>query len=85
TRALGPAQRLPALRELFDRSVQLEIDAEPGMAVEMEMHLAPGLRRARMLSAFTARLTRPPPMLADGEDTICLMMKTGGHMAVTQG
>ncbi len=27
----------------------------------------------------------PAPKLADGEDTICLMMKTGGHSAVTQG
>lgn len=85
TRALPAAKRLPALRELFDRSIQLEIDAEPGQAVEMEMLLAPGLRRARMVSALTARVSRPAPMLADGEDTICLMMKTGGHLAVTQG
>lgn len=84
TRALDPSQRLPALRELFDQSIRLEIDAEPGQAVEMEMHLTPGLRRARMLSSLTARVTRPAPMLADGEDTICLMMKTGGHMALTQ-
>jgi len=84
TRDLAPSKRLPALRELFDRSVQLEIDAEPGHAVEMTVHLAPGLRRARMLSSLTARLTRPAPMLADGEDTVCLMMKTGGHMALTQ-
>lgn len=85
TRELPPAQRLPALRDLFDRSVQLEIDAEPGHAVEMTLAMAPGLRRARMLSALTARMNRPTPMLADGEDTVCLMIKTGGHMAVTQG
>jgi len=84
TRDLPPSKRLPALRELFDKSVNLEIDAEPGHAVEMEMHLAPGLRRAKMLSSLTARATRPAQMLADGEDTICLMMKTGGHMALTQ-
>lgn len=84
TREFAPSKRLPALRELFDRSIQLEIDAEPGQAVEMEMFLTPGLRRARMLSSFTACLSRPAPMLADGEDTICLMMKTGGHMALTQ-
>ena len=41
---LPASKRLPALRELFDRSIQLEIEAEPGQAVEMEMHLAPGLR-----------------------------------------
>jgi AraC-like DNA-binding protein len=85
TRELPPARRLPALRDLFERSVQLEIDAEPGQPVEMTMHLAPGLRRARMLSPLTARITRPAPMLADGEDTVCLMMKTGGHMALRQG
>jgi AraC-like DNA-binding protein len=84
TRDLPPAKRVPALRELFDKSVRLEIDAQAGHAVEMTMHVAPGLRRAKMLSALTARLTRPASMLADGEDTVCLMMKTGGHMALTQ-
>jgi len=84
TREIPSAKRLPALRQLFDASIQLEIDAEPGHAVEMTVHLAPGLRRAKMLSGLTARATRPAPMLADGEDTVCLMMKTGGHMALTQ-
>jgi AraC-like DNA-binding protein len=84
TRQLPPTKRLPALRDLFDRAVQLQIDAEPGHAVEMTMNMAPGLRRARMLSSLTASLTRPSQMLADGEDTVCLMMKTGGHMALTQ-
>ena len=84
TRELPPAKRLPALRDLFDRAVNLEIDAEPGQAVEMTMNVAPGLRRAKMLSSLTARVTRPAQMLADGEDTVCLMMKTGGHMALTQ-
>jgi AraC-like DNA-binding protein len=85
TRELPHSKRLPALRDLFDRAVQLEIDAEPGHPVEMTMHMAPGLRRARMLSALTASLTRPAQMLADGEDTVCLIMKTGGHMALRQG
>jgi len=85
TRGLPPPKRLPALRDLFDQAVRLQIDAEPGHAVEMMMHLAPGLRRAKMLSSFTARLTRPAPMLADGEDTVCLMIKGRGHMALTQG
>jgi AraC-like DNA-binding protein len=85
TRELTPAQRLGALREFFDQSIRLDLDAEPGQAVEMEMTVAPGLRRARMLSSFTAHVTRPAQKLADGEDTVCLMMKTGGHMALTQG
>jgi hypothetical protein len=54
TRELPPARRLPALRDLFERSVQLEIDAEPGQPIEMTMQLTPGLRRARMLSPLTA-------------------------------
>lgn len=81
---LPPSKRLPALRDLFDQAVRLQIEAEPGRAVEMMMHVAPGLRRAKMLSSFTARLARPAQMLGDGEDTICLMMKASGHMAVTQ-
>ncbi|MEZ5650040.1 MAG: helix-turn-helix transcriptional regulator [Burkholderiaceae bacterium] len=84
TLALPSARRAHALRDLFDRSICMEIDAEPGQAVEMSMHLAPGLRRAQMLSALTAKVTRPAPRLADGEDTVCLMIKTGGHLALTQ-
>ncbi len=49
----------------------------------MSMNVGPGLRRARMLSSFTARLERP--RLADGEDSVCLMIKTGGAMMVRQG
>lgn len=85
TQFLPPAQRLPALRELFDQSVQLEINAEAGHAVEMTMARLPGVRRARMLSSLTARMTRPASMLTDGEDTVCLLMKTGGHLALQQG
>jgi AraC-like DNA-binding protein len=85
TRELPHSKRLPALRELFDQSIRMDIDAETGHAVEMEMHIAPGLRRAKMLSSLTARVTRPAQRVADGEDTVCLMMKTGGYMALTQG
>jgi AraC-like DNA-binding protein len=85
TRELPPSKRLPALRELFEQTIRMEIDAEPGQAVEMRVHVAPGLRRGRMLSSLTARVTRSAQRVADGEDTVCLMMKTGGHMALTQG
>lgn len=84
TRSLSRAKRLPALREHFDRAVRLQIDTEPGHPVEMAMHLAPGLRRARMISPLTACMTRPASMLGDGEDTVCLMVKTSGNMAVAQ-
>ncbi len=85
THQLPPRERLPALQDLFDRSVQLEIDAEPGHAVEMSVAMVPGVRRARMLSSLTARVTRPKSKLADGEDTVCLMMINAGHLALTQG
>lgn len=84
TRALSPRKRLPALRDLFERAIRLDIDAHPGQPIEMTVHDAPGVRRAKMLSPLTARLTRPSQMLADGDDTICLMMKTGGHLALSQ-
>lgn len=85
TRELPGDKRLEALRELFDRSICMEVDAEPGQAVDIEIHLTPGLRRARMLSPLTARVTRSSARLADGEDTMCLMIKTGGRMALRQG
>lgn len=85
THQLPSAQRLPALQDLFDRSIQLEIEAEPGHAVEMTMAMLPGVRQVRMLSPLTARITRLSPMLADGEDTVCLVMKTGGHLSLKQG
>ncbi len=57
----GPAAggAAAALRQLFEDKVRLDIDAAPGHAVEMSMNVGPGLRRARMLSSFTARLERP--------------------------
>lgn len=85
TGGLAPSHRVQALRELFDRSIQLNIDATGDAPIEMEMVLTPGLRRARMLSPFTARVTRPARMLVDGEDTICLMIKMAGEMSVAQG
>ncbi len=85
TLGLPPEARLPALRQLFEDKVRLDIEAAPGHAVEMSMHVGPGLRRARMLSSLTARMERPRPRLADGEDSVCLMIKTGGAMMVRQG
>jgi AraC-like DNA-binding protein len=84
TRALSPRKRLPALRDLFEQAIRLNIDVHPEQPVEMTVHDAPGMRRAKMLSPLTARLTRPVRMLADGDDTICLIMKTGGYLALNQ-
>lgn len=84
TRGLAPEARLPALKALFETAVQLDVDTAPGHAVEMRMHRGPGLRRAQMLSALTARMARSRPKLADGEDTVCLMINTGGSLSVAQ-
>ena len=66
TRELPHSKRLPALREFFDQSIRLELDAEPGHAVEMEMHVAPGLRRAKMLSSLLrAYVANLPDRIAD--------------------
>ena len=84
TRELSPSNRLPVLREVFGQMVRLNIDADLDQTIEVEVDAAPGLRRTKMLSSMTARLTRPSQMLSDGEDSVCLMMKTGGQMALTQ-
>lgn len=84
TGSLHPSKRLSALREHFAQTIRLDIDAVPGQAVEMTMDTAPGLRRTRMLSALSARLSRRSHMLADGVDAVCLMIKTGGHLALSQ-
>ena len=38
-----------------------------------------------MLRPFTARAARPSTRLSDGDDTVCLMVRTGGQMALRQG
>jgi AraC-like DNA-binding protein len=85
TRELPASKRLPALQELFDQSIRMQLEAEPGVAVEMQMAIAPGMRRAKLVTALTARVARPAQRLADGEDAVCLMVKTGGHIALAQG
>ena len=85
TGGLPPARRLPALQDLFDRSIGMEIAAEREQPVDLQVCAVPGLRRAQMLRPFTARAARPAPRLADGDDTVCLMVKSGGQMALRQG
>jgi AraC-like DNA-binding protein len=85
TGGLPPVRRLPALRDLFDRSIGMEIEAESDQQVDLQINAVPGLRRALMLQPFTARAARPSPRLSDGDDTVCLMIKSGGHMALRQG
>lgn len=85
TGSLPPASRLQALRDLFDRSIGMEIAAENDQPVDLQINAVPGLRRAVMLCPFTARAARPAPRLSDGDDTVCLMIKSGGQMALRQG
>ena len=85
TGGLPPARRLPALRDLFDRSIGMEIAAEIDQPVDLQVNAVPGLRRALMLRPFTARAARPAPRLSDGDDTVCLMIKSGGQIALRQG
>jgi AraC-like DNA-binding protein len=85
TGRLPPARRLPALQELFDRSIGMEIEAARGQPVDLQVHAVPGLRRALMLRPFTAQAARPAARLGDGDDTVCLMVKSGGHLALQQG
>jgi AraC-like DNA-binding protein len=85
TSQLPAERRLPALRDLFDRSIGMDIEAERHQRVDLQVHAVPGLRRALMLQPFTARAARPAARLADGDDTVCLMVKSGGRMALQQG
>lgn len=85
TGGLPVARRLPALSELFDRSIGMDIVGPQGQPVDLQIQAVPGLRRALMLCPFTARAARPAVRLADGDDTVCLMVKISGQIALRQG
>lgn len=85
THGLAHERRVPALQDLFQEAVQLDISAAPGHPVAMAMNRGPGLRWAKMLSSLTARMERPASKLADGEDSVCLMLKAEGNIRVEQG
>lgn len=82
---LASASRFSALRDLFDRSIGMDITAEDDQAVDLQINAVAGLRRAVMRRPLTARAARPAPRLSDGDDSVCLMIKSGGHMALCQG
>lgn len=85
TGSLPEARRLSALRDLFDRSIGMDVAAPTAQPVDLQIDAVAGLRRARMLRPFTARAARPAKRLADGDDTVCLMVKSGGRIALRQG
>ncbi|SMX36791.1 helix-turn-helix transcriptional regulator [Maliponia aquimaris] len=86
TQGVAPGKRLAALREIFGEMIRLDFEATQDQPVEAELavDITPGLRRTRIVSPLTARIARPAHMLADGEDSLCLIMKTGGKLALSQ-
>lgn len=86
TRSLAPSAGLSSLQELFQRRVQLYFEAAPDQPVDARMTVQglPGVRRAKMVSNLDASLVRGRPMLSDGEDDVCLIVKTGGHLFIDQ-
>ena len=83
---LPPSQRLSALREIFGQVVHLDLEAQLDQQVDAEMtvHAVPGLRRTTMVSSLTVRMKRSAPMLNDGDDAVCLIIKTAGRLALSQ-
>jgi AraC-like DNA-binding protein len=86
THGSAPSLGLSTLRELFDSKVQLRFDADPDQQVEarMTVHGLPGLRYAKMVSRMNVSLERPQQMLSDREDDVCLIVSTGGPIAIAQ-
>jgi hypothetical protein len=46
TRTLPATKRVPAMRDFFERLVQLEVSAKDEKPIEMRLDAGPGLRRA---------------------------------------
>jgi len=86
TQGLLPAQGLSVLQEVFDRKVQLQFEAgaDQPMDAQMTVQGFPGLRRATMVSTVDVRLVRRRPMLSDGEDDVCLIVKNRGGLSIEQ-
>jgi AraC-like DNA-binding protein len=86
TNGVAPSIGLSNLRDLFDSKVQLRLDADPDQRIDARMTVygLPGLRYATMASSMSVALERPPQMLSDGEDDICLILSTGGPIAIEQ-
>lgn len=84
--SVAPSLGLSQLRELFESKVQLRFDADPDQRIDarMTVHGLPGLRYASMVSSMNVSLERPPQMLSDREDDVCLILSTGGPIAIAQ-
>lgn len=86
TRDMSAAERLPALRKVFEELVHLNFEVQPDQPIDAEMtvHAMPRFRRTRMVSSLSVAVTRPASMLADGDDSVCLILNTGGRLAISQ-
>jgi AraC-like DNA-binding protein len=86
THGLSATSGLSTLRDLFDRKVQLRLDADPDQQIDarMTVHGLPGLRYANMVSSMDVSLVRPKDMLSDHEDDVCLIVNRGGSLAIEQ-
>ena len=86
TNGVAPSLGLSQLRELFESKVQLRFDADPDQRIDarMTVHGLPGLRYANMVSSMNVSLDRSPQMLSDREDDVCLILSTGGPIAIAQ-
>lgn len=86
TNRVAPSLGLSQLRELFESKVQLRFDADPDQRIEarMSVHGLPGLRYASMVSSMSVSLERPPELLSDHEDDVCLILSTDGPIAIQQ-
>jgi AraC-like DNA-binding protein len=86
TDGLPPSSGLSALRELYETKVQLRFDAASDRQVDARIvvHGLPGLRYARMTSHMDVSMIRPREILCDDEDDVCLIVSTGGRLAIEQ-
>jgi len=83
---LPPPQSIAALKDIFGRLVSLDLVATADTPIEAEMtvHVMPGLRRTKMVSRLSAELTRGAAQLSDGEDSVCMIIPTGGRLLLSQ-
>ena len=63
----------------------MEVAVANGQPVDLQVNAVQGLRLAPMLRLVTAQAACPEARLADGDDTVCLMVKGCGQMLLRQG
>lgn len=86
TSDLPQRDRLPFWREIFARKI-VHVDIEPAADFSLQAAASllewPGLRTIWATSS-PARMVRKVPMLADGDDSLGLIIKRRGQMVMAQ-